>query len=93
MSGKSPSCPIKFNIPIMMGDSDSNAWSGYFPQETVSPTSEEDFMHSKVLPVECALETENIHQLGWSVASYPALVMSDSQDRTSAPFIFCSQLF
>lgn len=62
--------------------------------DTVSSILEEDFVHSvlhgQVLLVECSLETENICRLQWLVASHPALTTSDSQGRTSKPFIFCS---
>lgn len=70
----------------MMRQSGSNAWSDYFAKQTNSLPSEEDFMHSMlhgwVILLKCALEIENIRQLEWLFASYPAFVTTDSEGRT-----------
>lgn len=76
VSGKSPTCPIKCNVPVMMADSSSNAWPTCFPQKTVSPISQEYFvypvLHCGVLLVECALE--NVHELECLLPISPCLV-------------------
>lgn len=61
--------------------------------KTVSPISQEGFDTVLVLLGDCTLGTENINQIECLVASYPVLVMGDSQNRTSKAFTFGSQLF